>query len=88
MTVAWWETESTFVAKNDGRNVESREYAAGAVAWASGAPGRHADDVTCPFCGAETYAYAWSRAGSGKRCSGTCGAVLGWWGAYRYVKGS
>lgn len=29
--------------------------------------------ITCPFCGAETRAYIWSLAGSGKKC--ICGAM-------------
>lgn len=30
--------------------------------------------VRCPFCNAEVTIYAWSYAGSGKRC--TCGALM------------
>jgi hypothetical protein len=32
--------------------------------------------VTCPFCSAETDCYVWSLCGSGKKCSGKCGALL------------
>lgn len=31
--------------------------------------------LTCPFCTNETYAFAWSLAGGGKRCD--CGALFG-----------
>lgn len=39
------------------------------------AMGRSTVIVTCPFCHADIEAYAWSLAGSGKRC--TCGALHG-----------
>jgi hypothetical protein len=32
------------------------------------------DLIRCPFCQTAVWAYAWSRAGSGKRCP--CGALL------------
>lgn len=47
--------------------------------------GRTQDDVTCPWCGATTSTYRWSRAGSGKRCSG-CDAILGSSLAFRKVR--
>lgn len=39
--------------------------------------------VTCPFCQALTDCYTWSLCGSGKRCAGKCGAMLGSMGAWR-----
>lgn len=39
------------------------------------AMGRSTVIITCPFCHADIEAYAWSLAGSGKRC--TCGALHG-----------
>ncbi len=46
--------------------------------------GRSTVRVTCPFCGHVTEAYAWSLAGSGKRCSNNeCQAYLGWNKAFR-----
>ena len=39
--------------------------------------------VTCPFCGCDVEARAWSLAGSGKRCE--CGAVHTWYGSRREV---
>lgn len=38
------------------------------------AAGRTTVDIECPFCQCVTQAYAWSLAGSGKRCD--CGALL------------
>jgi len=37
-------------------------------------PGRSQCVYYCPACGVEVIAYAWSMAGSGKRCS-CCGVV-------------
>lgn len=38
--------------------------------------GRTVLAILCPFCGCTVEAYAWSLAGSGKRCE--CGAVHHW----------
>ena len=46
--------------------------------------GRSTVFVTCPFCGRKTEAYAWSLAGSGKRCPNPeCRAHLYWGVAVR-----
>ena len=37
--------------------------------------GRAPGDANCPFCTALVSGFAWSVAGSGKKCA--CGAVLG-----------
>jgi len=37
--------------------------------------GRSGVTLECPFCQAHVFAYHWSLAGSGKRCS--CGAMIG-----------
>ena len=39
-----------------------------------GRSGRVLVEVTCPFCGRPVLAYAWSMAGTGKKCH--CGAVV------------
>lgn len=44
--------------------------------------GRTIEYVTCPFCETEVTTYAWSRAGSGKRCQ--CGAILGYYTASKW----
>lgn len=47
----------------------------------SGAPGRSAYTVKCPFCDCDTEVYAWSLAGSGKLCE--CGAKHTWYGTVK-----
>ncbi len=51
--------------------------------------GRLHVEITCPFCGTVMDGYAWSLAGSGKRCTGTmadgtlCKALHGLGGSVR-----
>jgi hypothetical protein len=51
------------------------------------ANGRTYTNIRCPFCSADTRAYLWSLAASGKRCS--CGALHGRFGqSYRWAPGA
>lgn len=52
----------------------------------SDANGQSTERVTCPFCGAVTRTYVWSRCGNGKKCNGqNCGAVHGRTHSYKKV---
>lgn len=69
---AAWAGQGTVRWLDDAEKIERRQHQ---VRDGRSGIGRTTVIITCPFCNADIEAYAWSLAGSGKRC--TCGALHG-----------